>query len=123
MSQTQAGIADQLSGTFASARGLLSSILDLFTLEARRAGATLVLMFGCGALAAILVAAAWLGLMAALVLWSVSLGISGEAALAATALANLALAVALSWLCFRVSRGLLFPATRRQLRPTRLELV
>lgn len=123
MPQTQAGIVDQLSGTFASARGLLSSILDLFTLEARRAGATLALMLACGALAAILVAAAWLGLMAALVLWAVSLGMSSEAAFAATALANLALAAALCWLCSQLSRGLLFPATRRQLRPKRLELV
>jgi len=32
------GIAEQLSGAFAGARGLLSNLLDLFTLEARRAG-------------------------------------------------------------------------------------
>ena len=123
MPQTRLGIADELSGSFASARGLLSSILDLFTLEARRAGLTLALMLACGALAAILVAAAWLGLMAAVVLWAVSLGSSWQAALAATALANVALAAALYWLCSSVSRDLLFARTRRQLRPKRLELV
>jgi uncharacterized membrane protein YqjE len=117
------GTAEELSGAFAGARGLLSNILDLFTLEARRAGLTLVLMLSCGAIGAILVVAAWLGLMAALMLWAVALGISWQAAVAAVAFANLAVAGALFWLCARVSRDLLFSATRRQLRPNRLELV
>jgi uncharacterized membrane protein YqjE len=117
------GIVAELSGTFAGARGLLSNILDLFTLEARRAGLTLVLMLACGAIGAILVVAAWLGLMAALALWAVAHGVSWEAAVAAVAFANLAVAGALFWLCARVSRDLLFSATRRQLQPTRLEVV
>jgi uncharacterized membrane protein YqjE len=117
------GIVEELSGAFASARWLLSNILDLFTLEARRAGLTLALMLACGAIGAILVVAAWLGLMAALALWAVAVGISWQVALAAIAFANLAVAGALFWLCVRVSRELLFSATRRQLRPHRLELV
>ena len=124
MAQAKAkGIVEELSGAFVGARGLLSNILDLFTLEARRAGLTLVLMLACGAIGAILVVAAWLGLMAALALWAVALGISWEAVVAALAFANLAVAAALFWLCVRVSRDLLFSATRRQLRPNRLELV
>jgi uncharacterized membrane protein YqjE len=115
------GIVGELSGAFASARGMLSNLLDLFTLEVRRAGLTLALMLACGALGAILIAAAWLGLMAALVLWAVALGITWEAALAAAAVANLAVAGALFWLCARVSRDLLFAATRRQLEPNRPE--
>lgn len=122
-SQTGArGLFEELRGALAGARGLLSDILDLFTLEARRAGLTLVLMLACGAIGAILVVAAWLGLMAALVLWAVALGISWQAVIAAVAFANLAVAGALFWLCARASRGLLFSATRRQLRPDRLEL-
>lgn len=116
------GLLGELSGVAASAQGLLSDILDLFTLEARRAGLALALMLACGAIGAILVVAAWLGLVAALVLWAAALGISWQAAVAATAFANLAVAGALFWLCARVSRGLLFSATRRQLRPDRLEL-
>ena len=124
MSQASSkGIVEDLSGAMASARSLLSSVLDLFGLEARRAGLTLVLMLACGAIGAILVVAAWLGLMAALALWAVSLGISWEAALAAVAIGNLALAGVLFWLCVWVSRNLLFPATRRQVRPSRLKLV
>jgi uncharacterized membrane protein YqjE len=113
----------QISGAFAGARGWLSDVLDLFTLEAQRAGLTLALMLACGAIGAILVVAAWLGLMTALALWAIALGISWEAALGALAFANLAAAAALFWLCARVSRSLLFSATRRQLRPNRLEPV
>ena len=117
------GLVEELSGALAGARDLLSDILDLFTLEARRAGLTLALMVACGAIGAILVAAAWLGLMAALALWAVAAGITWQAAVAAVAFANLAVAGALFWLCARVSRSLLFSATRRQLRPDRLELI
>lgn len=124
MSQARThSIADSLSGAFACARGLLSSILDLFNHEPRRAGLTLVLMLACGAIGAILAAAAWLGLMAALALWAVGLGTSWEAALAAVAIANLALAGVLFWLCAWVSRNLLFPAARRPLHPSPLKLV
>ena len=80
-------------------------------------------MLACGAIGVILVVAAWLGLMAAIVLWAVALGTSWEAAVAAVAFANLAVAAALFWLCAHVSRALLFSATRRQLRTKRLELV
>jgi uncharacterized membrane protein YqjE len=117
------GVAGELSSAFAGARGLLSNMLDLFTLEARRAGVTLVLMLACGAIGAVLVVAAWLGLMAALVLVALAHGISWEAAVAAAAFANLAAAAALFWLCAVMSRSLLFSGTRRQLRAKRLELV
>lgn len=124
MSQARGkGILEELSGAFASARWLLSSLLDLFTCEARRAGLTLVLMLACGAIGAILVVAAWLGLMAALALWAVALGTSWHAALAAVGIANLAVAGVLFWLCAWVSRNLLFQAPRRQLQPSRLTLV
>ena len=117
------GIVEDLSGAFAGARSLLSNVLDLFTLEARRAGVTLVLMLACGAIGAILVVAAWLGLMAGLALAAVAHGIGWQAALAAVAFANLAAAAALFWLCAVASRSLLFSGTRRQLRAKRLELV
>ena len=117
------GIVAELSGAFAGARGLLSNLLDLFGLEARRAGLMLVLMLACGVIGAVLIIAAWLGLLAALVLWGVSLGITWQAALGVVAFANVVSAGALFWLCARASRDLTFPATRRELRPRRLELV
>lgn len=117
------GLAEELSGVFAGARGLLSNLLDLFTLEARHAGLTLAAMLACAAVGAILVATAWLGAVAAVALWAIRLGMSWEAAFGLLAGANLVLAGALFWWCARVSRDLLFSATRRQLHATRLALV
>jgi len=116
------GVVAELSGAFAGARAVASDLLDLFGLEAQHAGLTVVLMLACGAAGALLFAAAWIGLMAALALWAVTHGIGWEGALGAVACATLVAALALGGLCVRVSRGLAFPATRRQLRP-KLEVV
>src|SRR3954469_17679537 len=116
------GVVAELSGAFAGARGLASNLLELLGLEARRAGLMLVLMLACGAIGAVLVIAAWLSLLAALVLWGVSAGATWQAALAMAVLPNAARAGALFWLCARASRDLTFPATRRELQPARLEL-
>ena len=117
------GIAEELSGAFAGARGLLSNLLDLFGLEARRTARVLVLTLACGVIGAVLLVGAWIGLLAALVMWAVARGIEWPTALGAVAFANAAAAGLLFWLCARASRGLSFPATRRGLRPNRLELV
>jgi uncharacterized membrane protein YqjE len=117
------GVLDELSGTFASARRVVSDFLELLSLETRRAGLALVGMVACGAVAAILVVTAWLGFMAALALWAVSLGIPWVTAVAVISLANLLAAAITTYVCIRMSRDLLFPATRRQLeaKPTRSE--
>jgi len=109
-------IVDEISGAFAGARTLFSNALDLVALEAWRASVALSLILAGGALGAIVMVAAWLGAMAALTLWAMGAGFSGEAALAAIALGNVAIAGALLWLCVRLSRDLWFPATRQQLR-------
>jgi uncharacterized membrane protein YqjE len=111
------GVFDELSDTFASARRVVSDFLELLSLETRRAGVTLVGMVVCGAVAAILVVTAWLGLMAVLALWAVSLGIPWVTAVTVISLANLLAAAIMTSVCIRISRNLLFPATRRQLEP------
>jgi uncharacterized membrane protein YqjE len=115
-------LGDELSGAFAGARGLLANLLDLFTLEARHAGLAFILMLGCAGLGALLAASAWLGLMAVFAIWAMGLGMTWQAVFGVLAAASLALAAALFWLCVRVSRELLFPATRRQLHGTRRAL-
>jgi hypothetical protein len=109
------GVTAELSGFLAGARGLLSNWVDLVTLEARHAGLTLVLMVACAVLGALLVAGAWIGLTAVAALWAMQHGMTWEAVFGAAAAANLALAAALFWLCVRLSRDLLFSATRRAL--------
>ena len=117
------GVLDELSATFASARRVLCDFLVLLSLETRRAGLALVWMVAFGAIAAILVVTSWLGLMAALALWAVSLGIPWVTAVTVISLANLLAAAIMTYVCMRMSRDLLFPATRRQLgaKPDRSE--
>jgi hypothetical protein len=84
------------------------------SLEARRAGITLMWMVALGFIAAVCLVAAWLGFMAALAIWAVSLGLPKVAAAIAVAALNLLAGWVLIQRCISMSRDLLFPATRRQ---------
>jgi hypothetical protein len=110
-----AGVLDELSNAFASARAALANFLDLVSLEARRAGLALMWMVAWGIVAAICIATAWLGLMAALAMWAVSLGFPALAAVIAIAVINGIAGAVLIYVCITLSRDLLFAATRRQL--------
>lgn len=115
------GIVGGIANAFNSVRRVFSDLFRLFSLEVRRAGLTLMWMVALGALAAMLVVTAWLGLMGALALWAVSLGWTWISVMVAIALANLVAAAVVIFSCVTVSRNLLFPATQRQLEapPTR----
>lgn len=113
-----ASLFDELSNALASARAVLSGLLELVSLEARRAGLAFVWMFACAFGAAVCVVAAWLGLAAALAIWAVSLGMPLIAAVVAVAVINLAAGAALIYTCIGLSRDLLFRATRRQVANT-----
>jgi hypothetical protein len=108
------GLLDELSSLLASARAVLSNFLELMSLEARRAGLALMWMVAGGFIAAICLAAAWLGLMVALAMWAVSLGVPPIVAVIAVALMNCVAGAVLIYLCIGMSRHLLFPATQRQ---------
>ncbi len=109
------GIFGGIANAFNSVRQVCSDLFQLFSLEVRRAGLTLMWMVALGALAAMLIITAWLGLMGALAWWAVSLGWTWVGAMVAIALANLVTAVIVTFSCVMMSRNLLFPATRRQL--------
>jgi len=109
-----AGLFDELSNTLASARAAFSNFLDLVSLEARRASLALVWMVAFAFIAAICIVSAWLGLMAALVLFAVMLGLHAIAAILIVAAINLGLAAALLYRCKTISRDVMFSATRRQ---------
>ena len=109
------GVIDELAGVFASARATLSDFLDLLSLEARRAGLALMWMVVCGVMAAACIVSAWLGLMAALVIWAVSMGSSPLLAVIVIALMNGAAGALLIYRSISVSHDLRFSATRRQL--------
>lgn len=109
-----AGVLDELSSALAWVRAAVSNFLDLLSLEARRAGLALMWMVVWAVVAAICIVGAWLGLMAALAMWAVSLGFPPIAAVIAVAVINLVAGAVLICVCIGASRDLLFSATRRQ---------
>ncbi len=116
------GVLGEVSGMFASARSVVSGMVDLVTLEARRAGLALAWMAGLGIAAGILAITAWLGLMAALALWAIAAGLSPVLSILMVVVLNLVGAAAAVYACVKMSKALLFSASRRQLRPRTDEL-
>lgn len=89
----------------------------LAALETRRAGQSLVIMMIAGAMLALLLSAAWLGLLAGAVYWLVEKGLPASNALLIAVAINLLLALILFGLIRRNSRYLQFPAILRSFKP------
>ncbi|MFZ4704323.1 MAG: phage holin family protein [Candidatus Methylumidiphilus sp.] len=112
------------SGVLENAQSLLHELLGLgqdrfrlAAMETRRAGESLVAMIVTGVMAGILLVSAWLGLLAAAVLWLVEHGIVPSGALLLAVAVSLLFALALWGVIRRKSRCLQFPATLRSLQP------
>jgi hypothetical protein len=110
-----AGVLDELSSALASAHSALSNFLELLTLEARRAGLALTWMILCGVIAAICIVTAWMGLMLAIAMLAMSLGVPAAAAVITVAIINGVAGAVSIYACKGMSQSLLFSATRRQL--------
>ena len=98
-------------------RGLVHDRLTLAALETRLAGESLVTMVATGVMVAVLLVSAWLGLMGAVVLWLISIGVMAGIAMLVAIAANLVFALILYDVIRRQSRHLQFPATLDSLRP------
>jgi len=109
------GVFEELSKLLAFVRETLSDFLELVSLETRRAGLGLVWMIVGGLVATTFIVSAWTGLMAALAIYIVSLGMLPLAAVIAVAAVNLMAGAGMLYWCIGLSRHLLFSATRRQL--------
>jgi hypothetical protein len=109
------GIFGIIVEAFTHARQAITNFADGLTRDLRRVGLTMMWMVALGVLAAILIAGAWFGFMAALALWFVALGMAWAGAIALVALANFLGAIAAITVARRLSRNFLFPATRDQL--------
>ena len=112
------GLLEQLVDLGHEWAGRAHDHLTLAALETRLAGRSLVIMIAAGVMIAVLVISAWLGLMAALILWLSSLGVAVALGLTLATGANLLAAVGLVGLVRRQSHNLRFPATLRSLRPS-----
>jgi hypothetical protein len=110
------GVADLAATTLRQAQRLAVDYALLVVLEARSAAIRFAWSLAAALGAAVLVASAWLALVAGGVIWLVGTGASVPAALAVAALVNVAVAALLvRWIKSNMSE-LPFAATLRQLR-------
>ena len=112
-----AGLLADARSLWREGSALFHDRLQLAALETRLAGESLVTMIVAGVIVAVLVVAAWLGLVGAAILTLVGLGVGAGTALLLGVLVNLAVALALCQVIRGKSRHLLWAATLRSLRP------
>ena len=112
-----AGLLEQAKSLWYELRGLVHDQLTLAALETKLAGKSLVTMIAAGVMIAVLLISAWLGLVGAVVLWLIGIGVVASISMLLAVAANLVLAVILYGVIRRQSRHLQFPATLRSLRP------
>ena len=100
-----------------------SNIINLAALEGRLAGISLISIAGLLLLAGFLTFAAWLTLLVAGAIWLTSLHITLITALFIITLFNLLLLVPVGLLIKYYFQRLFFPATRRQLKATKTQVI
>ena len=116
------GLLQEVQLLWHELRGMAHDQLTLAALETRLAGESLVHMLIAGVLIAVLLVSAWIGLMAAGIIWLVGLGVVVPVAMLGAVLAHLiAAGVLYSWLR-KQGRHLQFPSTLRSLRPLPVEM-
>lgn len=118
-SGTAAGFGHALARLLGEGRALVSDYAELAVLDARRAAIRLAWILGAVLVAAVLVVTAWMGFVAAGIVFAWGQGASWPAALAVAAAINVSAAVALGWFTFRLAKELPFTALLRQLRGDR----
>jgi hypothetical protein len=105
------GILDNAQALWRELYGFGHDYFHLIALEARRAGQNLVFMIIAGVMAAVLLIGAWVGLIAAAVMWMIEHGFIASSAILLSVLFNLLLTLVLVVVIHRKSRYLQFPAT------------
>jgi uncharacterized membrane protein YqjE len=112
----QAGLGELLSHLFSEVKHLAADYAELTVLDARRAALKLAWLLGSVLVVAVLVVTAWMGGMAALIVWAFQEGVSWALAIGLTALLNLVAAGALAWWMHHMLQELPFTALLRQLK-------
>ena len=113
---SDSGLLDTVQAVWQDLRGLARDQLELAALETRRAGKSLALIVVYAVGIALLLVTAWLGLMAAGVLWLTEIGCNGSLAVLGAVALNIGAAVGLFTLIRSNSRNLGFPATVQSLK-------
>ena len=112
----QPGFGELLARLVSDTRQLIADFAHLAVLDARRAGVRLAMLLSAGLLIAILLITAWMGLVAAGIVWMFDQGVSWPLAIAIAALTNIAAAAALAWWARHLVSEMPFTALLRQLR-------
>ena len=110
------GVGQLLGRLFSDTRQLFSDFAHLAVLDARRAGIHLALLLSAGLMIAILLITAWMGFVAAGIVWMFDKGVSWPLAIAIAALVNIGAAAALAWWARHLVSEMPFTALLRQLR-------
>ena len=114
--QKPPGLGELLSGLVSDTRQLAADFAHLAVLDARRAGVRLAMLLSAGLLIAILLITAWMGIVAAGIVWMFDRGVSWPLAIATAALINVGAAAALAWWARHLVSEMPFTALLRQLR-------
>lgn len=116
---TTRGWSERVQRLFLDVRALARDHVELAVLETQRAGQVLVQTMAAAVAVSVLLATAWLGIVAALVVWMTNAGVSWPVALLIGAAACLLVAAAIVFWVKRHIPDLMFSATLRQLRATK----
>jgi uncharacterized membrane protein YqjE len=108
--------SSKLALAWTNVKGLVQDHALLAVLELQRAGISFVKMVAAGIIISILVISAWMGLVAAAVVWAVGAGANWSVALIVAAIVNIAVAFGLALWAKKQIPDLLFAATLRQLK-------
>ena len=112
----EAGLGQLLGSFFSDTRQLAADFAHLAVLDARRAGVRLAMLLSAGVVIAILIITAWMGFVAAGIVWMFDQGVSWPVAIAIAALINIVAAAALAWWARHLVSEMPFTALLRQLR-------
>lgn len=110
------GFGELLGRLLSETRQLVSDFAHLAVLDARRAALRLAMLLSAGLMIAVLVITAWMGFVAAGIVWMFDRGVSWPLAIAIAALINIAGAAALGWWARHLLSEMPFTALLRQLR-------
>jgi uncharacterized membrane protein YqjE len=114
---SNSGMLEDAQSLWHELLGLTHERFRLAALETQRAGESLVAMIVAGVMVAVLLSCAWLGLVAAAVLWLVENGVVASSAILLAVVFNLLLTLILCGVIRRKRRYLQFPATLRSFQP------
>jgi len=110
------GLGELLGHILRESKNLVTDYVELAVLDARRAAVTLAWLLGSVLVVAVLLVTAWMGFVAALIVWMFAEGVSWPLAIAIAALINIAGAGALVWYMRHMLQDIPFTALLRQLR-------